>query len=162
MKALIKDPKTMAPIWSTVTEISISYLPKLRPHQRPQIHQSKDAYQILKGFWNAGKLELCEQFCVMLLNSCNRVLGVVELSSGGMRGTVVDPKLIFAVALKACACTIIVAHNHPSGALKPSDADLRITKRLLEAGKFLELPMVDHLIVSNVGYFSFADAGLLS
>jgi len=90
----------------------------------------------------------------MLLNRSLRVLGIVELSSGGLSGTVADTKMIFGVALKACACSIVVAHNHPSGDLKPSSQDLKVTNRLVAAGEVLELPVNDHLFVSSEGFLS--------
>jgi DNA repair protein RadC len=83
------------------------------------------------------------------------------ISRGGISGTVADPKLIFAAALKASASSIILAHNHPSGSLKPSEADIRLTKKLKEGGLYLEIPVLDHIILSKEGYYSFADEGLL-
>ncbi|RZM29571.1 MAG: DNA repair protein [Pedobacter sp.] len=147
---------------STVAEVEVSYRPKIRPSQRPQVKHSQDVYDILLGFWNPDKIELCEQFCVMLLSNHNRVLGIVQMSSGGMTGTVADTRMIFSVALKACACSIVVAHNHPSGSLRPSEQDIRITRRLVEAGRLLELPVADHLILTTEGYYSFADEGHIS
>ena len=96
----------------------------------------------------------------MLLNRANKVLGIFEVSSGSSTGTVVDPKLIFAAAIKGNACGIIMAHNHPSGNLNPSQADIDLTKRVKGGGKFLEIQVVDRLIVTIEGYYSFADEGL--
>ena len=93
---------------------------------------SKDAYSILLDSWDDEKLEFVEQFKVLLLNRANRVLGIYEASTGGVSGTVADPKLVFAAALKSNATAIILAHNHPSGQLKPSDADLKLTQKLKE------------------------------
>jgi len=146
---------------STVAEVTVSYRPKIRPSQRPIVKCAEDAYEILLGFWNADKIELCEQFCVMLLNNRGSVLGVVELSSGGFTGVVVDAKMIFSVALKACACSIIIAHNHPSGNLKPSTQDIRVTTRLVAAGNILEIPLNDHLIISSEGFLSLSEAGYM-
>ncbi|RYY22608.1 MAG: DNA repair protein, partial [Sphingobacteriaceae bacterium] len=98
---------------------------------------------------------------VMLLNRANRVLGVYLVSSGGVAGTICDPKLVFQAALKANASTLILAHNHPSGNLNPSEADIKLTRKLVEAGKLLELPVCDHLILSEEGYLSMADEGLM-
>ena len=97
----------------------------------------------------------------MLLSRANRVLGICTLSKGGTAGTVVDCKLVFATALKACAQSIIVSHNHPSGNLMPSEQDKRLTRRLVQVGKALDLPVLDHVIVTSEGYFSFADDGEL-
>src|SRR5690606_17069786 len=129
--------------------------------QRPKITSSKDAYSILLGSWDDDKLEFVEQFKVLLINRANRVLGVYEVSTGGVSGTVVDPKLIFAAAIKGNASAMILAHNHPSGQLKPSDADLKVTKKLKDGGQYLEISVLDHIIVTSEGYFSFADEGLL-
>ncbi|WP_461789655.1 JAB domain-containing protein [Pedobacter sp.] len=146
---------------SGVAEVSLSYSPKVRPSQRPTVTSAKDAYEILMGFWNLDQIELRESFCVMLLNRNLRVLGVVELSRGGISSTVADTRMIFGVALKACACSIIVAHNHPSGDLKASSADIKVTNKLVEAGRILELPVNDHLIVTREGYLSLAEEGYL-
>ncbi|TKC00017.1 JAB domain-containing protein [Pedobacter cryotolerans] len=145
----------------TVAEVTLRYRPKIKPSNRPVVKCSKDAYEILLGFWNLDKIEFCEQFCVMLLNNRGRVLGVVELSSGGFNGTVADPKMIFGVALKACASSIVIAHNHPSGDLKPSSQDIKVTERLVAAGKLLDLAVNDHLIVTTEGYRSLADDGYI-
>lgn len=97
----------------------------------------------------------------MLTNRANKVLGIVEISTGGIAGTVADPKLIFAAALKCAASGIILAHNHLSGNLNPSQADKDLTRRLIQAGKLLEISVLDHLILTTEKYFSFADEGLM-
>lgn len=146
---------------SIVAEVTLSYLPKIRPSQRPTVKTSSDVYDVLVGFWNMDQIELRESFCVILLNTKNRVLGIVELSNGGFSSTVADVRMVFSVALKACATSIVVAHNHPSGNLKPSHADITLTNRLVSAGKILELPVQDHLILSSEGYVSLADEGYM-
>lgn len=127
-------------VQAEVAEIQISYHPKVRPSQRPRVSLSRDAVEIFHKTWDESKIDLVEQFRVMLLNRANKVLGVLNLSEGGLSATIADPKLIFACALKAAAS--ILAHNHPSGNLKPSQADISLTKSLKEAGKFLELPIL--------------------
>ena len=144
-----------------IAEIQVSYHPHFRATERPQITQSKDAYSILIDNWDNDTIELKEHFKVLLLNRANRVLGVYEVSSGGMAGTVVDPKLIFGIALKAGASYLVLSHNHPSGNLKPSTEDINITKKLEAAGKLLDLLIIDHLIVTSTGYLSFQDEGLM-
>ncbi len=146
--------------WNKVSEIELIYKSKINPSERPQIRTSRDAYELFLLFWDENKIEFVEQFKVMFLNRANRVLGIYELSTGGISGTVADPKLIFAAALKACASNIILCHNHPSGNLQASQADEILTNKLKEAGKFLELPVVDHLIISREGYLSFSDEGM--
>src|SRR5690554_4826064 len=144
-----------------VAEIQLTYKTKVKPSQRPKITSSKEAYGILLDNWDEGKLEFVEQFKVLLLNRANRVLGVYEVSTGGVSGTIADPKLVFAAAIKSSASAIILAHNHPSGQLKPSDADLKLTQKLKEGGKYLEIPVLDHIIVTSEGYYAFADEGLM-
>ena len=102
-----------------------------------------------------------EEFWVLLLSRSNQLIRKECISKGGVSGTVVDPKLVFKPALQHLACAMIICHNHPSGSLKPSDADLKITKQLKEAGHTLEIPVLDHLIVGEDKYYSFADNGLI-
>lgn len=144
-----------------LAEIEISYRPKFKANERPQIDSSNKAYQILLDNWNQDKLELIEEFKIILLNRRNRVLGMVNISQGGMSGTIADPKIIFAVALKGCASGIILSHSHPSGESGPSEADISLTKRLVEVGKLLDIKVFDHIIVCSDRYFSFLDEGLL-
>jgi DNA repair protein RadC len=144
-----------------VSEIQLSYKPKVKPSARPKINSSKEAYEILIRYWDDSKIDFVEQFKVILLNRANRVLGIYEVSTGGISGTVADPRLIFAAALKTNSSSVILCHNHPSGNLSPSHQDINLTHKLKEAGKFLELPVLDHVIVTSDGYYSFADEGLL-
>ena len=102
-----------------------------------------------------------EEFWVLLLNRANHILSKHLISKGGQAGTVADPKIIFKVALENNAANIVLMHNHPSGSLKPSDADIKLTKNMLEAGKLLTLYISDHIIFANNGYFSFKDEGLI-
>jgi DNA repair protein RadC len=144
-----------------VAEVELIYKSKVKPTDRPQIKSSKDAYDILIQTWDNNRIDLLEQFKVIFLNRNARVLGIYELSTGGLHGTVVDIRLVFAAALKAAACSLIVAHNHPSGILQPGGSDQDLTKKLAAGGTFLDIKLVDHLIVSRDGYLSFADEGLL-
>jgi len=102
-----------------------------------------------------------EEFYILLLNRANEVIGKKQISKGGIAGTVADGKIIFNAALEKKASAIILAHNHPSGQLKPSEADKRLTKDLIQFGKFIDLQILDHLIFSDNNYFSFADEGLI-
>lgn len=125
--------------------------------ERPIIRSSSDAYQILA----AALMDLnYEEFWILLLNQSNRVIGKERISAGGVAGTVVDPKLVFKKALEYTASCIILCHNHPSGNLQPSEADMQLTKKLKEAGTSLDIRVLDHLIISNTGYKSFADDGI--
>ena len=144
-----------------VAEITLSYKTNIKPSLRPKISSSKDAYDILLNSWDKSKIEFIEQFKVMLINRAHKVLGICEISTGGVSGTVADPKIIFAAAIKANASCIILAHNHPSGNLKPSQSDIELTRKIKEGGKLLEIQMLDHLILTTEGYYSFADEGLV-
>lgn len=144
-----------------VAEIQLTYKSNVKPSARPKISTSRDAFDILKQYWDDSKIEFIEQFKVMLLNRTNKVLGIFEVSSGSSTGTIADPKLIFVAALKTNASGIIVAHNHPSGNLAPSRSDIDLTQKIKEAGRFLEIQLLDHLIVTPEGYYSFADEGVL-
>jgi DNA repair protein RadC len=144
-----------------LAEVELVYKTKVNPSDRPKITTSRDAYQVLLTAWDDNTMELREEFKVLLVNRANRVLGIFELSKGGVSGTVADPKLIFTAALKANASNIILAHNHPSGNLQPSQSDMELTKRCKEAGKLLEVQVLDHIILTSERYFSFADEGHL-
>jgi DNA repair protein RadC len=144
-----------------VAEIYLAYKSNVKPSARPKVNASRDAYQIFLENWDSNRLELCEQFKVLLLNRANKAIGIFEVSSGSVTGTIADPKLVFASALKANACGLIIAHNHPSGNLKPSTPDIDLTKKIREGGKLLEIPLLDHLIITTEGYFSFSDEGIL-
>ena len=123
-----------------------------------RITSSEDVYQLIKP----ELLDLLhEEFWVIAMSRANDVLKKIKVSSGGISGTVADPKIIFKQALDSNASAIILVHNHPSGNLKPSEADIRLTRKMKESGNLLELPVLDHIIFSNNEYFSFADEGLL-
>jgi DNA repair protein RadC len=145
--------------WTQAAEIEIIYKTKVKAANRPVVKCSKDIYQLLLQVWDENLIELQEQFKVVLLNRANRVLGIYQASSGGITGTVADPKLILIAALKSGAVAIAISHNHPSGNLKPSRADEELTCKIREAAKFLDIQVLDHLIISPSGYYSFADEG---
>ena len=142
-------------IMITIQEIKVSYTSGNR--DKVKITNSKDSYELLLSCWSQKTIELQEEFKVLLLNRNHQVLGIYPLSKGGVSGTVVDAKLVFSVALKCNASSIVIAHNHPSGNLKPSEADLRLTKKIKEAGNYLDVKVLDHIILSREGYYSFAD-----
>jgi DNA repair protein RadC len=144
-----------------VAEIQLSYKSHVKPSDRPKITGSNDAYQVLKISWDDSRIELLEQFKVLFTNRANKVLGIFEVSTGGIAGTVADPKIIFVAALKAGATGMILSHNHPSGNLSPSQADIDLTRKLKEGGKLLEVAVLDHIILTSESYYSFADEGLL-
>lgn len=146
---------------TTVSEINVSYKPK-KAH-RPVIKSSSEAAKIIRQFYPDGTMELHERFLVMYLNRANRVIGVCPVSIGGITGTVADPRIILAVALKVLATSIILFHNHPSGNLQPSRADVELTQKIKQAGLFHDILVADHLILSEDegSYYSFADEGIV-
>jgi DNA repair protein RadC len=126
--------------------------------ERPKITGSKDIYELLK----AELLDIPhEEFWIVLLNRANRVIKKKQISQGGVAGTVADPKIIFKIALEELASGVILAHNHPSGNLNASKADIELTKKLKESGKLLEIEVLDHLIIAGKNYMSFADEGFM-
>ena len=142
-----------------ITEIQVSYSSPSR--QKHIISKSIECYKVLLASWNLKTIELQEEFKVIYLNRNNEVLGIYHLSKGGNSGTVVDPKLTFSVALKCNASSVVLAHNHPSGNLSPSRADIQITKKMVKGGKLLDIVVLDHIILSKDSYYSFADNGLV-
>ena len=124
--------------------------------QMEKIRSSRDAYRLL--YSSISDIPY-EEFWVLLLNRANRVIKKVRISEGGISGTVVDPKKVFKIALENHACSILLAHNHPSGSTTPSEADMKITKKLKDAGTLLEISVLDHLIISGEQFYSFADEG---
>ncbi|NYJ26628.1 RadC family protein [Allomuricauda sp. ARW1Y1] len=142
-----------------IREIVVSY--SSGDSNKIKITSSQKAFESFLSSWNFNTIELQEEFKVMVLNRNNEVLGICPLSRGGVSGTIVDAKLVFSIALKCNASSIIVAHNHPSGNLKPSDADIKLTKKLKQAAAYLDIQFLDHVIVTKNGYTSFSDKGLM-
>ena len=143
-----------------VSEIEISYKPVIKPAEMIKITCSKDAQRILRSIWG-NDINYRESFYSLCLNRADKVLGCQLISLGGISGTVVDVRCIFQVALKALSSGILIAHNHPSGNNEASDADIKITKKLKDAGNLLDITLLDHLILLPEGYTSLADEGLL-
>jgi DNA repair protein RadC len=146
-----------------VSEISVVYVNRQKASERPTINGSSDAHRfLLKGF-NQDTIAYQEQFVALYLNRANQVLGLYKVATGGQSSVVADPRMILATALKIAAMSVIVAHNHPSGIMKPSRLDEELTLKLKEGAKFLDVKVLDHLIVSPSGeaYYSFADEGLI-
>ena len=160
MKKIMESPCTVSD-GMQVSEVELVYKSKVKASERPQVKSSKEVYELLLKSWDENKIEFVEQFKILLLNRANKVLGIYEISTGGLVGTVADLKVIFIAALKVAASHIILAHNHPSGNIKPSHADKELTGKIKEGGKLLEIDVVDHLIISPEGYYSFADEGIL-
>ena len=139
-------------------KISIIYSKNERKLEK--LGSSNDAYEVLKKIWS-NQMETREEVVVLFLNRANNVLGFHKLSVGGITETIVDLRLIFAIALKSLAVSVVLAHNHVSGGLKPSNADKDITQKVKKAGEMLKIKLLDHIIITKSGYFSFADEGEL-
>ena len=144
-----------------ISEIELKYNPSPNKGNRVKITRSDDAYKAFIDGWNMDTAQLFEEFKVMLLNRANEVLGIHILSKGGIAGTIVDLKLLFAVVLKSASSSIILAHNHPSGNLKPSEADKMLHVKIKKAAKFLDIEVLDNMIITKDGYYSFVDENLI-
>ncbi|EAR13752.1 putative DNA repair protein [Polaribacter irgensii 23-P] len=142
---------------SNISEVKISYSNKTLKKFRIKINKSSDAFKSFTQSWDMDLIELQEEFKILLLNNANEVLGIHALSKGSTRGTVVDLKLLFVIALKSNATGIIIAHNHPSSNLKPSRSDLELTKRIKKSGELLDIKLLDHLIITKDEFYSLSD-----
>ena len=140
-----------------VSEITVAYHPKRKISEQPTIVSSSSAYECFMKVLDKDLLQFQEQALAIFLNAGNKLLGIHHLSRGGITGTVMDPRVLFAIALKAGASQIIIAHTHPSGQLTPSNADKRMTERIKQAGQLLDIKLLDHLIISAEGYTSMAE-----
>ena len=143
-----------------ISEIKIKYNPVKLDNGNVKITNSDDAFTVVLKHWNPDIIELQEEFKVLLLNNSNEVLGIYEMTKGGMTSTLVDIKLLFAVVLKSCATAIITVHNHPSGKLKPSASDIDIYTKIKNAAGMFDVKYLDNLIISKIGKYSFSDEGV--
>ncbi|OFY36269.1 MAG: hypothetical protein A2W91_05585 [Bacteroidetes bacterium GWF2_38_335] len=141
-------------------KVRIVYSKKLSRDQIRKISSSRDAYQVFKDIWS-GQMDTREEMMFLLLDRSNNVLGYHILSMGGITGTVADLRLLFSVALKSLATSVILAHNHPSGNLSPSEQDITLTRKIKEAGQIMDIQLLDHLIMTRDAYYSFADEGII-
>lgn len=145
-----------------LAEIQIRYSHQVAKKDKPQIRSSRDVFTVLCEIWDHATIGYQETFYALFLNRANRVMGYKCISVGGTAGTVVDAKHIFAVAVKCNACSIILAHNHPSSNLQPSQADIELTRKLVKGGELLDTMILDHVIITpEYDYYSFADEGLI-
>jgi DNA repair protein RadC len=138
-------------------EITLKY--KSSDVTKTKITNSQDSYELFKKMYDADTLEYCESSIVIYLNRASNSIGWQKISQGGITGTVVDVRMILATALKCGASAFILSHNHPSGNLFPSGNDDKLTKQIYEAGKIMEIKLLDHLIITSEGYYSYADQG---
>ena len=144
---------------SQVSEIQVSYTPNLLVDM--SIKNSKKSFELILNEWELETLQMQEEVKIILLNRSNKVLGIYSLAKGGLTSCIVDVRIILSIALKTLATGIILVHNHPSGNLKPSKADLDIIKKLKNSCDLLDISLLDHLIITKDNYFSFADEGLI-
>ncbi|GAB5476345.1 MAG: JAB domain-containing protein [Maribacter sp.] len=140
-----------------ISEIKLTYTRKVKASERPKVTSPQDAYILFRSNWDDMTINLQEEFKILLLDRNNACMGIVPISKGGVSGTLVDTKLVFAAALKARATSIILGHNHPSGNTNPSSADKRLTNNLTKAGHHLSLPVLDHIIVTDDEFSSFVE-----
>ena len=143
-----------------VAEVSVTYKNKVPTGKKYKIVSSQDIYTLMRPIFQ-DVINHHEEFYIILLNSGNCVLGVSKIAQGGIAETSVDVRIIFQTALKANATSIILAHNHPSGNLTPSWQDRDLTKKIVNAGKLINITVLDHLIITDSGYYSFADEGVM-
>lgn len=145
-----------------VNEIQISYKDRITSPFWHKISSSKDASELLYTHWNNNTIEVQESFKIMLPNNSNKVKGIYQLSQVGITGTMIDLRILFAVVLKTLSVAIILTHNHPSGKLQASEADIRLTEKIKKAAELFDVKVLDHLIIAPNGeYYSFSDNGIL-
>lgn len=142
-----------------VSEVELVYKSKVPTHQMPLVQNAAQAYQVLKTAWNENTIELREEFKVLLLNNAAKVLGIYHAFAGQGKAVLVDVRLVFTATMKANATGIIIAHNHPSGHLKPSNSDRSLTHKVKFVAELMDIAFVDHLIVSHESFYSMADNG---
>lgn len=140
-----------------VGEVELSYAPKIKDSHK--VLSSEDAYKYLLSTYKEGTICYKEYFKILLLNQAKQVLGYTLISEGGLTSTDVDVRVILQAALLTNSTAIILAHNHPSGNTKPSRQDMEITKQVKEAAKLMRITVLDHLILTDTGYYSFSDEG---
>lgn len=142
-----------------VSEVELTYKNNVPYNQRQKISNSQGAYEILTNLFPENTMNYRETFIVLYLNRANQVLGYSVISQGGTSSTTVDIKMVIQTALLANASCIMLAHNHPSGNLRPSSDDNRITNRIIEAARLFDITVLDHIIITNESYYSFTDNG---
>lgn len=142
-----------------LTEILISY--KNKNQDAVKVSSSVEVYNFILNHWDDDTLDIQENVKMLLLNSSNTILGVYDVSRGGINSTVIDLRLVLSVALKCLASSIILVHNHPSENINPSEQDREFTKKIKSACKFLEIQLFDHIIITRHDYYSFADNGYI-
>lgn len=143
-------------------EIKLAYKPSVKASELPKITSADDSYKVIYPLYDQDTIQHIETFLVLFLNRANACIGWKTISVGGTSATVVDPKVIFQSALLMNAHALILSHNHPSGSLNPSKADIDITKKIKAGATLLDMALLDHIIVTgDNGYYSFANEGMI-
>ncbi|WP_370862149.1 JAB domain-containing protein [Parabacteroides faecis] len=143
-----------------VCDVKLTYNTKVKSSERPVIHNSEDIYRLLVDHvYNEGTIQYKEYLKLILLNNSSKVLGVSNISEGGINETSADIRIIMQAAILGNASSIILTHNHPSGSLKPSAQDDLVTTNLRKAAKLFNITLLDHIIVTDSGYYSYLDEG---
>lgn len=144
-------------------DLQVKVTRKNKEYEVFNISRSLDVFELAKHIFNQDTILWQEEFILLCLSNNNEVTGIKRISSGGMTATIVDPKIVFTIALNALATGIILIHNHPSGTTKPSEQDIALTKKFVQIGKLLEIKVLDHIIVGAdmIHYSSMADAGII-
>lgn len=146
---------------ATIKQYAITKVQSAENFPEVQIKNGDDAYKVIRQFWHED-IEIYESFFVLLLNRANRTIGWAKISQGGVTGTIADPKIILKYVVDSLACGVILAHNHPSGNLHPSEGDILVTKKVKEALQYIDSNLIDHLILTpNNAYTSLAEGGYL-
>lgn len=156
MKSQLKITKS-----ELLAEVTVAYKSKIAKADRISVRKSECLYKYLLSVWNEDKLEHMEEVKIIMLNRANEILGWASISSGGLNGVIMDKKVIFQHALLCNASAIVLAHNHPSGNLKPSYEDIDVTKKIVQAGLIIDIDVLDHIIMTANGYTSFSDDGYI-
>lgn len=142
-----------------LAEVKLTYKAKIKKSDRAKISTPNDCFKYLLSIWDENDIDHHETAFILMLNISNEVLGWAKISSGGINSTIIDPMIVFQYALLHNAKSIILAHNHPSGKLIPSNQDINITKKINDGSKLLDIDLLDHLIITSEGYTSMKDEG---
>ena len=142
-----------------IAEIKLQYNKEVSPQNRLKISNSQQTTEILRALWDYDTLELQEYFKILYLNNYNQIIGLYPHSKGSITGTIADIRLILAGALQCGAVAMIIAHNHPSSNIKPSEADKKLTEKINKASELMDIKLLDHIILTKDDYYSFADEG---
>ena len=155
------NTEMLYPVGLKVTQVELVYKATVKPSERPFIKGSLSAFEVFSESWNQDKIELLEEFKAMFLNRVGRVLAIADISIGGISSTTVDMRHIMAIGLMLNAVSLVVCHNHPSGSMYPSNSDDILTTDLEGCSSIMRIKLLDHIIITREGYYSYADEGRL-